>query len=997
MITGRMSKRVFQVAQELGMANQSLIEKLKELHPEKANITSMSSITEESIAKVKAAVAEQAGGAAEEKPLAAGVVRRRAPRRRPEPEPKVEAVVEAAPADEPAPAPVEAEPVVTEEPAPASRRRFATVATRPPEEEPAEEPAVADAEAEAPEAEVKADAASPRRRFATVTTRPPAAEEPEAEAPPVVVETRTTEVGPAVAAEEAEDAEAAKPARRARFATVVTRRAVEPRADEAQAEAEAPEVAPVVEEAEQPAEPRVRFATVTRVEDDDGASKRSPVELAEIARREADAASRSRGGAEILGTIDIDVLNQRADQRRGPGPRDAGGGFDRRPDRPGVGAPPPPGGGDFGGDRRGRRGRRVVQTGELYGKFNRGRGGARKGQRRGPSQPVVRTTAAEHKRVVRMEEAILVSELAHQMGVKAGEIVMKLAFDLGLRGSNINTPVDFETASLIAEQYNHKVEQVGFDMSDYLPEYDNSDETMQPRPPVVTVMGHVDHGKTSLLDAIRSTGASVAQGEAGGITQHIGAYKVEVPQGEVCFLDTPGHEAFTALRARGALATDIVVLVVAGDDGIKPQTIEAINHAREAEVPIIVAITKMDKPAANAEKVRLTLTQHNLVDEAIGGDTQFVEVSALKGDGLDNLLEAILLQAEVMELRANPDRKADGLAIESRLDVGRGPIATVLVQGGTLRVGDTVVIGKEYGRVRSMTDEFGTQLKEATPSTPVEITGLGGVPASGERFYVVAEERNARAIAEHVGVQNKQAELAVSASAGMRASAGQDFDAFMPVESKELKVIVKADVQGSVEALVHAIQKLANDQIRVRVIHSGVGSVTESDVNLASSSTSESDVIIAGFNIRPEQRAVALADQNGVRILSHTIIYDMLDEVRGLMGGLLDPIFEEEILGHAEVRMVFQNSRVGAVAGSMITDGVIRRGAKARVLRDNAVVFTSSIGSLRNVDRDEREMKSGMECGISVERFVDFKPGDIIECFIVHERKAELLEAPAEA
>lgn len=991
-ITGRMSKRVYQVAQELGMASQSLIERIKDLGIDDSVSTSLSTISDAKVEKLKAALASEAKN--EEKPLSTGVIRRRAPRRRPEPQPEPEVKASDAPEAKAPEAPVEsskpAEEAAPEAPAPA-RRRFATVATRASDdssrpEAKVEEPAVvaeATAPAEAPEA-AEAPPERPRRRFATVTTRTDLEEATEA-APAAVVETRTTEVAPPsadVAAEEAPAEE--KPARRSRFATVVTRRVVEPATEEP-----AVEETPAAAEELAPEAPRARFATVVTRSDDDTASKRSPVELAEIARREADAASRSRGGAEILGTIDIDVLNQRNEQRRGPGGRDGA------PDRRGLGGPPPPSGptGDFGGgdNRRGRRGKRVVQSGELYGKFNRGRGGNRKGQRRGGGQPVRQTTAAEHKRVVRMEESILVSDLAHQMGVKAGEIVMKLAFDLGLRGANINTPVDHDTAALIAEQYNHKVEQVGFDMSNYLPEYDNSEESMLPRPPVVTVMGHVDHGKTSLLDAIRKTGkASVAQGEAGGITQHIGAYKVQIPQGEVCFLDTPGHEAFTALRARGALATDIVILVVAGDDGIKPQTIEAIAHAREAKVPIIVAITKMDKHTANAERVRLTLTQHDIIDEKIGGDTQFVEVSSLKGDGIDKLLEAVLLQAEVMELRANPNRKADGLTIEARLDVGRGPIATVLVQGGTLNVGDIVVIGKQYGRVRSMTDEFNQTLRSATPSTPVEITGLSGVPASGEKFYVVEEERNARAIAEHVAVQTKQADLAVSASAGMRASSGSDLDDFLPQDDKELKVIIKGDVQGSVEALVQAIKGLANDQVRVRIIHSGVGSITESDVNLASSSGGDSDVLICGFNIRPEQRALALADQNGVHVLTHTVIYDMLDEVRNIMGGLLDPVFEEEIIGHAEVRMVFQNSRVGAVAGSLITDGVIRRGAKARVLRDNVVVFTSTIGSLRNVDRDEREMKAGFECGLSVERFSDFKPGDIVECFVVHERKATL-------
>lgn len=989
-----MSKRVFEVAKELGLASKELVERIKELGIDDSVSSTLSTISDEKVSELKAALAEASTSRGEEQTLTTGVVRRRA-RRRPEAE-----AISAPPAK--AEQDVEqSEPTPAEEPAPAPkpRTRFATVATRdagdssrvePKAEAPA---AVVETPAAASVEEVPAPAPKPRSRFATVETRPDL--RAPAEAPKeAVVETRVTETvvtppeQPAAVAEEAAP-EAEAPVRRRRFATVVTRRPEETPEPVKPVEVDAaPEPEAVVEAA-----PVRRFATVV-TRDESAAAKRSPIELAELARREADAAaSRSKGGATILGQMDPELLSQRTEARRdNRGPAGPG----ERRDARGPAAPAGPS--EFGanagagaGDRRGRKGKRVVQSGELYGKFNRGGKGGKKGGKRQTGQSTRQTTAAEHKRVVRMEEAILVSELAHQMGVKAGEIVMKLAFDLGLRGANINTPIDYATASLIAEQYNHKVEQVGFDMSDYLPTYDNSEDSLMTRPPVVTVMGHVDHGKTSLLDAIRNTGKRVSVGEAGGITQHIGAYKVVLDDSEICFLDTPGHEAFTALRARGAKATDIVILVVAGDDGIMPQTIEAINHAREAEVPIIVAITKMDKATSDPQRIRLALTEYGLIGEDIGGDTQFIEVSAMKHTGIDALLEAVLLQAEVMELRANPNRKADGLAIESRLDVGRGPIATVLVQGGTLRVGDIVVIGQHYGRVRSMTDEFGASLSEATPSTPVEITGLSGVPVSGEHFYVVEEEKSARAIAEHVGVQAKQAELAQSATSGMRASSGSDLDSFMSQDDKELKVIVKADVQGSVEAVVQAIQKLANEQVRVRVIHSGVGSITESDVNLASSSNNDSNVLIVGFNIRPEQRAVTLADHNGVRILSHSVIYDVLDEVRAIMGGLLDPVFEEEVIGHAEVRMVFQNSKVGAVAGCMILDGSIRRNAHARVLRDHAVVFTSTIGSLRNVDRDEREMKAGFECGLSVERFSDFKPGDIVECFIVHERKATLI------
>lgn len=990
-----MSKRVFEVAKELGMASRELMDKIKSLGIDDSLTNTLSTISNEKIEELKAALGT---GGGEEQTLDTGIVRRRAPRRRivgaaePDAEAPVPAAVEAAPEPTPEPEPKAEAPAT-----PNRTRRFATVETR--HDISATETVASDTpESVEREAEEPAPEAAPRSRFATITTRPAeAAAEPVKE--PVrepAVQAREVEapapaptpapVAPAAPVEEP----AAESAPRRRFATVVTRRAAEERAPVEKVE---PKVEAVVEAPEEEAaSPVRRFATV--VTSNTEAPRHTPVELAAIARREADAASTrtaSKGGAQILGTIDAETLNARTDRRAGGGP--GGAPFDRRNDVRGTGPGPGPGAPPADDERRGgKKGKRVVQSGELYGKLQGGagkRGAGKKGQGRRGQQPArpQQTVAAEHKRVVRMEEALLVSELAHQMGVKAGEIVMKLAFDLGLRGANINTPIDYDTAALIAEQYNFKVEKVGFDMSNYLPEYNDNEETLVTRPPVVTVMGHVDHGKTSLLDAIRNS--VVATGEAGGITQHIGAYKVSVNDNEICFLDTPGHEAFTALRARGAMATDIVILVVAGDDGIMPQTVEAINHARDAEVPIVVAITKMDKPTSNPQRIRTELTQHGLIDEELGGDTMFVEVSSKTRMGIDRLLESVVIQAEVMELQANPDRRADGIVIESRLDVGRGPIATVLVQGGTLRVGDIVVIGQHYGRVRALTDEFGRALPLATPSTPVEISGLNGVPVSGEHFYVVAEEKAARAIAEHVGVQAKQAEMAHNATSGIRAMSG-DAGLFDIDVLKELKVIVKADVQGSVEALVQSIQKLANDQVRVRVIHSGVGSITESDVNLATSSTAESSVLICGFNIRPEQRAVALAENNGVRILTHSIIYDMLDDVRRIMGGLLDPVYEDEVIGHAEVRKVFQISKVGAVAGCMITDGIIRRNAKARILRDNVIVFTSTVSSLRNVDRDEREMKAGFECGISIERYSDIKPGDIIECFITHERQAVL-------
>ncbi len=1013
-----MSKRIFQIAKDMGMATKTLIERIKDLGIDDSVTNALSTLSDDKIRKLKAALADEAPATGEEKSLGAGVVRRRAPRRRSlqtNADKDESDDLQSAAIDDDIDDEVEEETIATDDAQVARRRRIvpgagdaddSTVVNAPVPEETRDEPqeaAVAGDES-VDEPEVEEEQPAPRRRFATVRTRENLDEN---KAAPVVVETRTTEVVAVVPAAEAtqekeaesEDDAPKKPRRR--FATVVTRRTVEqedPATPTAQKEEKSASKfktvqttqveEPVVEP--EPEAPRQRFATIVHKTDSEQVhAKRSPVELAEIARREADEAS-TPGGAEILGMVDIDIINQRNEnRRRGPAPRSAADPRGERAPGPAREKTFSDKGGDT-GRKKGKRGKRVVQSGELYGKFDQGRRRKKK-KGRSAGQPTQQTTAAEHKRVVRMEEAIVISDLARQMGVKAGEIVMKLAFDLGLRGANINTPVDYATASLVAEQYNHKVEQVGFDMSDYLPKYDDSPENMTKRSPVVTVMGHVDHGKTSLLDAIRTANVSVAQGEAGGITQHIGAYKVSTPQGEICFLDTPGHEAFTALRARGAKATDIVILVVAGDDGVKPQTVEALNHARAAETPVIVAITKMDKPDANAQKVKIGFTEHSLISEDMGGDVVFVEVSSKSKMGIEELLEAVILQAEVMELTANADRKADGLAIESRLDVGRGPIATLLVQGGTLRVGDIVVIGKQHGHVRAMTDEHGRQLETATPSTPVEITGLSGVPASGEHFYVVNEEKDARAIAEHVSQQNKQAELAVSATSAFKAGEDQDIASMLPREDvKELKIIIKADVQGSVEALEHSIRELANEKVSVRIIHSGVGSITESDVNLASSSSGDSRVLICGFNVKPEQRAANLADQNGVKLLTHSIIYDMLDEVKSMMAGLLDPVYEEEVIGHAEVRMVFQNSRVGAVAGCMITDGIIRRGAKARVMRDGVEVYKSSIGSLRHIETDKRELQAGFECGLSVEHYSDFKTGDIVECYLIHERVATL-------
>jgi translation initiation factor IF-2 len=838
-----------------------------------------------------------------------------------------------------------------------------------------EEPAAASLEpspsATLPASPVEAAGAVKRRTFATVQTRQLATPEPEPEA--------------AVAApvETPSEQPAADEPRRSRFATVVTRST--PAVESEEVFADAPEADPVAATAE-PEVRRSRFATVvTRVEGEVSVSpgQPNPMELAALARREADAAAQARrpGGARVVGTMSAELLNQRVDASRGPN------------NRPGVrpGGPSPA---DAGATKR------VVQSRDLYDKDKAKKllGGSKK-RGSGPIIPMSQGlgikpagATAEHKRVVKMRESIPVSELAHQMSVKAGEIAMKLMFELGVRGANINTSIDFDSATLIADIYGFKVEQLGFDITEYLPKVDEEKDKLLPRPPVVTVMGHVDHGKTSLLDYIRK--AKVTAGEAGGITQHIGAYMVRVPGGEVCFLDTPGHEAFTALRARGAKATDVVVLVVAADDGVMPQTIEAINHAKAANVPIIVAMNKIDKPSANPEAVRQSLTQYGLVDETWGGETIFVEVSAKTGQGVDRLLEMIQVQSEILELKASVTRPAEGLVIESRLDQGRGPVASVLVQRGTLKTGDIVVIGRHSGKVRTMTDDRGHQRASSLPAHPVEITGLSGVPDSGEGFYVVKDERDARAIVEHYTAMNRRADVTVSGNnQAAAAGAGNTLDRIAAMmkagELKELKVIVKGDVQGSVEAICESLKKLGTKDVSVRVLHSAVGSITESDINLAAS-VGDAGVVLLGFNVRPEPRAASMAEQNGIKIMSHSIIYELLDQVKGLMAGLLSPVLEEEHIGRAEVRKVFQVSKVGMVAGCMVTDGVLLRNAKARVVRDGRVVYESTISSLRHFEKDEKEVKTGFECGISVDRFNDVKAGDIIEAYRVKETAATL-------
>jgi translation initiation factor IF-2 len=571
------------------------------------------------------------------------------------------------------------------------------------------------------------------------------------------------------------------------------------------------------------------------------------------------------------------------------------------------------------------------------------------------------------------------------MSLKATDVLMKL-IGMGMSGVNINSTLDADTAKLLASEFGWEVTDVAVSETDVLKEARGDaaaaeDLDLEVRPPVVTVMGHVDHGKTSLLDYIRKT--TVATGEAGGITQHIGAYKVKTSRGEIAFLDTPGHEAFTQMRARGASVTDIVVLVVAADDGVMPQTREAVNHARSAKVPIVVAVNKIDKPEADPGRPRRELMELELVPEELGGDTMFVDVSAKTGDGVEALLDALSLQAEVLELKANPKRPATGTVIEAMLDRGKGPVARILVRDGTLSVGDIVLAGPAWGKVRAMTDEHGRAVNKAGPSTPVEILGLSDVPNAGDPVDAVKDTKKAQELAESRGAKAKRSLMPASAKVSLEDLARKVAES----GQLELRLIVKADVQGSVEAVSDALQKLSGDKVKVTIVHSAVGAITEGDVNLGAASKA----IIIGFNVRPAGKASSLADGEGVEIRLYNIIYNAVDEVKKAMQGLLAPTLVEKFLGRAEVRQVFNISKVGAVAGCMVVDGTVKRAAsKARLIRDSVQVWEGKISGLRHLKEDRREVEKGMECGISLESYNDIKPGDAIECYDVEEVAATL-------
>jgi len=594
-----------------------------------------------------------------------------------------------------------------------------------------------------------------------------------------------------------------------------------------------------------------------------------------------------------------------------------------------------------------------------------------------PSRPVVSSPIPKEIEIL---ETITVGELARKMNLKASDLISKL-MSLGVM-ARINDQIDAETATLVAAEYGCNTKVISLYDETVIKEEEDRPEDLQPRPPVVTVMGHVDHGKTKLLDAIRNT--NVADTEIGGITQHIGAYKVKVRDKEICFLDTPGHEAFTTMRARGAKVTDIVVLVVAADDGVMPQTEEAISHARDANVPIVVAINKIDVHGANPDKVRNELAELGVVPEEWGGDTLMVEVSALKRIGIEDLLEAILLQAEMLDLKANPNKRASGTIIEAKIDKGRGIVGTVLVKNGTLKLGAPFVAGIYPGKVRAMFDENGNPVQEAKPSDPVEVIGFNGLPVAGDPFQVTESEK----IAKQIGQKRQELKRMEEAKNVKKVTLENLYDQIKEGEIQEFKVIIKADVQGSVEALKDALTKLSNEKIKLNCIHSGVGAINESDVVLAAAS----NAIIIGFRVKPNSRASELAKQEKVDIKRYSIIYDVIDDVKSAMEGMLEPILREEVVGTAEVRKVFRVPKVGTVAGCYVTSGRISRNDNVRIMRDGIEIYSGKLASLKRFKDDVKEVQSGYECGLKVENYEDIKEGDQIEAFVVH-KIAQKLDA----
>ena len=626
------------------------------------------------------------------------------------------------------------------------------------------------------------------------------------------------------------------------------------------------------------------------------------------------------------------------------------------------------------------RKKEVVEGKDLYSgsskRLRKGKKGAKSKMDRGLKPQI--TTPKAIKRRIKIDDTIILAELAKRMGIKANEMIAKL-MSLGVMAT-VNQTIDFDTAVLVSTEFGYELEKASFEEEGLLKAVEDDPKNLTTRPPVVTIMGHVDHGKTSLLDVIRKT--RVTELEAGGITQHIGAYNVTTPKGQVVFLDTPGHEAFSAMRSRGAKVTDIVVLVVAADDGVMPQTIEAINHSKAAGVPIIVAVNKIDKDNADPERVLRELSENGLVTEEWGGDTIFVKVSAKKNIGIDDLLEMILLQTEMLELKANPNKLARGHVVEAKLDAGRGPVATVLIQEGTLRAGDSVVCGIHYGKLRALLNDLGQQVSSAGPSLPVEVIGLSGVPSAGDELVSVTDEKDAKQISQHRVRKQRSVDLAKTS----RLSLEGLFEKMKTGEVKDLNLILKGDVHGSIEALKESLSSLSNDEVNINIVHGATGTITESDISLAA----VSNAIIVGFNVRSSPKVQDMANEEQVDIRYHNVIYDVIKEIRDAMLGLMSSTFEDRTQGWAEIRDVFHIPKIGTIAGSYVTEGSFERGKLVRLLRDGIVIYEGKLSSLRRFKDDVKEVQKGYECGIGIENFNDLKIGDTLECYYTEEIKPEL-------
>ncbi|MGE5183298.1 MAG: translation initiation factor IF-2 [Acidobacteriota bacterium] len=998
--------RVYEIAKEVGIPNKDLIAKIRALGLEVNN--HMSSLDADDVARIKRSLEKEKASVAapaQTQRLSTGAVLRRrssgdktaeggdttsekAPVRpverhvaTPAPAPvapapvvrrRVEAAPPAAPAPKPepapvveakAPAPVEAKAPVVEAKAPVVEVK-APVAEPPApakQPEPAPQPPAPEARGPRPDAAPPQPPVEPRGPHQEVPAPPPArsrvivagpqvvarpsagghetvapraperqpvAPPPSTQLPSRVTSVRSTPAAPAATANEPRTVEQVADSARSRFELELerarARTAERPRPDTE----DGIEPAPPAPAPAPPREGRPAVGTVIALPPRIKITERTPV-----------------GGRPPPGPQPVNPIRGRfAQQQQRGGPRGPGG-------RPG------PGGAGGGYDMRkklplGKKGKQTQLT-----------------------------TPAEHKRVIRIEDTIAIQDLAHHMSIKAPQVLAKL-WGMGMTGVNINASIDFDTAQILASEFGYEVQNVAFKEEDvFAPKSDDS-EKLVTRAPVVTIMGHVDHGKTSLLDAIRKT--RVAAGEAGGITQHIAAYKIKTADGrDIVFLDTPGHEAFTEMRARGAQATDIVVLVVAANDGVMPQTVEALSHAKDAKVSIMVAVNKIDLPDAQPERVKQQLADHGLIPEEWGGDTIYVNVSALKGENIDKLLESIAVTAEVLELKANPDKPAAGVVIEARLDRNRGPMATVLVQEGTLHVGDILVAGRTFGKVRAMLDDRGESLETAGPSTPIEVLGLDGVPEAGDQVNAAEDDKVAKQVVEHRRQQFRKRELASTSKISLENLMERMAES---ADSKELKIVLKADVQGSAEALKAALTKLSTEKVKVTVISAAVGGITESDVNLAKAG----GAIIVGFHVRPAGKSQKLAEQEGVQIRLYDIIYDALDEVKAAMAGLLAPIKREVAMGKLQVRETFSIPKIGTVAGCMVTEGKINRKAHLRIIRDAIQVYEGKIGSLRRFKDDVSEVQHGFECGVMVAGWNEIKQGDVIEAYEVIEEAAQL-------